>query len=290
LLAFYGGEWYVGQAADVTRRYLEHRRFHADIARVFFKPFPRDQLSAEELRLIGLLETTWGWPLRNLALASIPKGVSALRELVEADRLEAWMLRHGEPLPLGRRRGLDDLRRKTCRRVTTLQALPTWKAVEGVLAAYLAKALPAAWSTELDFWSLSCLPGGPRETLLVRLNIGWQEVLAISGAHRGIRVSFYVADSRLPPRPFRRALFWLRHPGALRTSHRYKPGGADQLHVMAMGALAAEALMQNGTFLEAVRHFNGRLMQKGPVNPGFATSHCAGLVDVLQERVEALHR
>lgn len=50
LLAFSTGEWCVGQAIDVARRFLNHRQTYADIARVFFKRVEAQDLVRRWLR------------------------------------------------------------------------------------------------------------------------------------------------------------------------------------------------------------------------------------------------
>lgn len=56
VLRFSNGEFYVGQAVDVTRRYAQHRKTYSDIEEIAFKPVPKDKLGEEERSLIGRLE------------------------------------------------------------------------------------------------------------------------------------------------------------------------------------------------------------------------------------------
>lgn len=124
LLAFTTGEWYVGQAVDVARRFLDHRDTHSDIAPVFFKPVAPEHLDQEELRLIGLVETTWGWQVRNIRGASLPKGIAELHDLVAEQDLEKWVLDPNHVIDLGTPRAFEDQARKLATHQSALVKAP----------------------------------------------------------------------------------------------------------------------------------------------------------------------
>jgi hypothetical protein len=75
ILHFANGEIYLGQALDVTLRYVQHRKVHADIERISFRRVAKVILNDEERGLIWSLEQS-GHRLRNITLTSIPKGES----------------------------------------------------------------------------------------------------------------------------------------------------------------------------------------------------------------------
>lgn len=280
MLAFTTGEWYVGQAVDVARRFLDHRDTHSDIARVFFKPVEPEYLDQEERRLIGLVETDWGWPVRNIRGASLPKGIADLHDLVAEQDLKKWVLDASHDIDLGTARAFEDQARKLATHQSALDEHPRGEDVRRLTAQYLAKAVPAPRATELEFWSLSCMPddGYP----LVRVNLHWQEVFALFDGPTGVSAAFQVARTPLVESLFARLAFRLRHLAVRVTPHAYEPGGADQVRVQADGADSIERLMGDARFLRAVRTLNSRLMQKGRVNPGNAASHCAGWVSGLE--------
>ena len=56
VLGFSNGEFYAGQALDVTRRYAQHRKTYYDIEQMAFRPLARSKLNEEERSLIGCLE------------------------------------------------------------------------------------------------------------------------------------------------------------------------------------------------------------------------------------------
>jgi hypothetical protein len=67
------------------------------------------------------------------------------------------------------------------------------------------------------------------------------------------------------------------------TSHRYKPGGEDQLSFY-IRADEAESFVTDPEVLPAIREFNLRLMQRGPCIYG--RYHCMDLADRLLEEKE----
>ena len=91
LLHCSNAEYYAGQAADVTRRYVQHRKTHADIERISFKRVRRDRLDIEERRVIWALEEA-GIYLRNIALTSIPHGASDFDLIMSPEEQERWLV------------------------------------------------------------------------------------------------------------------------------------------------------------------------------------------------------
>jgi hypothetical protein len=71
LLHFTTGEYYCGQAADVTRRFVEHTKNHPDICEIHFKEIPQKSLNEVEMHCIHSLEAA-GFRLRNISLTSMP--------------------------------------------------------------------------------------------------------------------------------------------------------------------------------------------------------------------------
>ena len=53
ILHFANAEIYAGQALDVTRRYVQHRKVHSDIEEISFKQVDKDRLNDEERTLMG---------------------------------------------------------------------------------------------------------------------------------------------------------------------------------------------------------------------------------------------
>ncbi len=195
ILAFQTGEWYVGKTTNLAQRYASHRRTHPDIARLFFKRLEQFEHDVEERRLITLLETAWGWPLRNVAMASLPKGPASIHDLIDDTRLRAWSEDSATSLPHGQRRDFEYQRRKQRRGYESFRKKRLSDAAERVLRAYLEAMIPAPWTTEMTFWSVTCFTN--QNGILVRINLFWQEVLALSNEGGALHSSFFVARSPL---------------------------------------------------------------------------------------------
>lgn len=285
VLAFEDAQWYVGQSVDVVRRYVEHQANHDDIARVYFKTVERSALNDVERSTVALLEHLWGWPTRNIRLSSLPKGEPELFDLLSESDFERWLRDPSFYLEAGSRTDLDVQARKLAARQAELDNHPRVRDVKRLVEEYLKRLLPLPLSTQMDYWSLSCLPQAHAKTL-VRLNLNWQEVFTLINTPNGILASFHVARSPLQRPLLKRAAFRLRNPGLRFINHTYEPGGPDQVQLLVRGANSAARLMRDSDFTRAARLFNGRLMRKGRVNAGNAASHCAGWVASLniQER------
>lgn len=280
VLAFSDSQWYVGQSVDLVRRLGEHRKAHGDVVRIYFKSLERSDLDREEARLVAALEDSWGWPIRNIRLSSLPKGELELLDLVPRSTLDNWIKDPDLYLGAGHPREDPDQVRKLADRQSRLENHPLADALKSLTALYLKAAIPLPLTTEREYWSITCVPQG-RNPVLLRVNLQWQEVFALVDESDGLRASFYVSRSALPAGTVRRLIFHLKHWGIRRSDYRYEPGGSDQLEVMLRGPNKIDKLLRDPDFIRAVRLFNSRLMLKGRVNPSNAASHCAGWVSGL---------
>lgn len=268
---------YAGRTKDFTRRFVQHRQSR-DIVRVRFQKVAHANQTAFEDDVIGELDALLGASLENIVGTSWPKGPSVITKVL--------------PLALQQRFESDDsfnddsgprvedpvVRARTDGRMVGFLKHPDASRVLEFLKAYIPACIAAFKKTERQFWSLSCLPGvqGRDDRLHARLNIYWQEVMAIF-SEGGLGVAFHVAKSPLEARhgkAFR--TFVRKYPGAEVREFHYKPGGRDQCRVLADGDTAF-ALLADPDFLKAARLINLRLMQKGPCDWG--RSHCFALVD-----------
>ena len=110
-LVFANQEIYVGQAKDVTRRYVQHCKNHTDIAYIAFKPTAIKRLNEIERSVIGDLEVQ-GFDLRNITLTSIPKGDSDFELNMPQVQQDAWLTDYCSITPQTQRADYKELRRK----------------------------------------------------------------------------------------------------------------------------------------------------------------------------------
>jgi hypothetical protein len=277
VLHFSNGEFYAGQAVDVTKRYLQHRKKHRDIASISFKAVAREHLNDEERRVIWRLEEH-GWLLRNITFTSIPKGESSFDRIMEPDVQERWLRDITFVDAAGPRADNPDLRRKYRRAYADFQASPHADAVTTVLRAYVQSAIPAFQRSEMFFWGCSCMPA---QTVYTRVNIYWQETCAAFLWNNKLWFSMYLARSALPwgfSNWFVR--LWHRAGSARSVNVRHAPGGQDQIR-FDLPAAAAIPFIRHPRVLPALRLFNLRLMRKGICVYG--RNHCFDLADQLVE-------
>jgi hypothetical protein len=276
VLHFTNAEFYAGQAVDVTRRYVQHRKTHKDIQKIAFKRAPQNKLNSEERTVIERLEQN-GWPLRNITFTSIPKGESDFDLIMPREEQERW-LHDFDYVDDGGDRLVDpDLRRRYRGRFQNFLKTPHADEVFDVLRTYVRAGIPAIRRGEVSFWSCSCLP---TDNVYSRVNIYWQVVFTISTFDNDLWFSFHLALSPLK-KVFGDPLLPLlvRHPRLKYGGRRYVPGGSDQTSFMVRGAEAAKAFVLDRNALPAIRLFNLRLMQRGPCTYG--RYHCMDLVDRL---------
>ncbi|MBA2527293.1 MAG: hypothetical protein H0V18_16160 [Pyrinomonadaceae bacterium] len=276
VLRFSNEEFYVGQAVDVTRRYAQHRKIHADIEQMAFKQMPRGKLDEEERSLIWRLERQ-GWPLRNVIGPSIPRGESDFDLVMPPEEQERWLGDLGYADESGERLIDPELRRRFRGHFQRFLGLPRAEEALDVLRTYVKVGIPAIRRGEVSFWACSCLP---TKDVYSRVNLYWQEVFTVSTSLNDLRFSFHLARSPLV-KAFgsNESPLLKRHPTLRYIDHRYGPGGQDQTNYEVRGAKAAKELLADEDVLRGIRLFNLRLMQKGPSN--FGRYHCMDLADRL---------
>lgn len=137
ILHFVNGEVYAGQALDVTRRYVQHRKVHTDIEEISFRQVEKNSLDNEERRLIWELEQS-GHRLRNITFTSLPKGESDFDLIMPATEQERWLYEQCMVEPDGDRLIEPDLRRKYYQACERFVRLPHAHQAINVLKAYVA--------------------------------------------------------------------------------------------------------------------------------------------------------
>ena len=281
VLHFADGAYYVGQTVDITKRFLQHRRRHADIARVSFRPLGRRSLSFHEAQLIRLLEMK-RLRLRNIDMTSIlATEPGAFDELMDAERQQHW-LTDSSYADLGGTRvlvtGSDMIYRQ---RYAQFKAMEWYDDVFPVVRAYVRSALPAVMSGEASYWQASVLPPS---TVLVRVNVNWQEVFFAYPSEEGL-VFYLLLSRRELQRAFGDGLDGLsaRYPDVELEEVNYRAGGSDQVSAWLWDAATALRFVTDPEVIPALRHYNLRLMKKGKCP--WARSHNFDLVtDILSEQ------
>jgi hypothetical protein len=282
ILNFSNGEWYVGQAKDVTRRFVQHTKTHSDISKMSFREFNPNQLNDVEQRTIHTLERQ-GYRLRNVVFTSEVIGERDFDLIMPREQQNIWLSDLSFQDIAGRRLNDSILHQRGERNFLHWMEYPKAKDILEVLNQYIMTAIPAVFRSEAVFWSLTCLPNYSSDTVIFnRVNINMQEVFTISAPKNipnQIDYSLHLAHT-----PLRKAY----GPGLIRLWHKaqvvhqiYEPGGEDQVCLFITNTATMVNLLQEKPILSAIRLFNLRLMRKGPTK--WSRNHCINLVDQILE-------
>jgi hypothetical protein len=283
LLEFANGDYYCGQAIDVTRRFVQHRKTYSDINAIRFFEVPEGQLNLVEQRCIHALEAK-GFTLRNIVFASIINGETDFDMIMPIEQQQNW-LENLEVNDLGGSRIQDDnLRQRYHRKYLELMQKPKIETALRVMNNYAKMSLPAIRRSELSFWCSTCLPGKKSKSLTIysRINLLQQEVFTVWFDHdiQKVCFSFHVAKSPIEKMIQQGSLIWgFRFPNSSVEKHKYLPGGQDQISIYVEGVEAAERILYNSSIRRAIRLFNLRLMRKGTCLNNH--NHCFDLADRL---------
>ncbi len=282
VLQFAGNGAYAGQAVEVTKRFLQHRKCYTDIRGLSFKPAAPKNLDELEKNVIRALERNRA-RIRNISLTSFPPIESDFDELMPLALQERWLADLTFSDDGGRRTENPVLREKYRKKFLRFLKLPRADQVCDFLKLYVRTGLPAFVRGEISYWAASCLPSTHHERGVIvrsRINIYWQEVLTVFDDDQTPYVSVHCAAEPLQKwfGPRLRGLT-KDHPYVKIYEHRYAPGGEDQTNLVAEGLAKAKRLIQDTRVLAAIRAFNLRLMKKGGCI--YARYHCMELADRL---------
>lgn len=281
VLQFSGNEAYAGQAVEVTKRFLQHRKVFTDIRGISFKSVARKELNQLEKEAIQALEHN-GAKIRNIALTSFPPVESDFDELMSHATQDKWLTELTYSDSEGLRAVNSGLREKYTRKFERFLKKPGANEACDFLKLYVQSSIPAFVRSEISYWALSCLPSYSEPATVVwnRVNINWQEVLTVFDNDGKLFVSVHCAATPLQ-NSFGQGFCDLtnQYPTVQITEHRYEPGGQDQINLVVESLIEAKKLIQDARVLKAVRSFNLKLMRKGGC--AYGRYHCLDLADKL---------
>lgn len=286
LLEFDDGLYYIGQAVDVVRRFAQHRKNYANIARLSFQATHRRDLDAQEQQLIHQAEAI-GTPLINKIHTSYVAGETDLDLLISLDEQEAWL---ADPATFAHdtmriHAYVDEPSRiKYKYSFQKFQADPRFQRIIELLQQYIVECVPAYRRTEFSFWSVSCLPSTNHSTYprLICINMNAMECFVIGYQKRNpdqIWAFINVAETPIAETYNTEERFYQAHPNTRIALANYRAGGADQLAIEVTSLEQISALLNDPTIRTAARELNLRLMRKG--GNLYARSHCYALADHL---------
>jgi hypothetical protein len=284
ILEFANGESYIGQSRRIPRRFVEHKRNHADIVRIAWKPVPPPNQDEEERRLVRECEED-GFLTRDKALADNPMGTADLNEVVTPDEQKSWLDSDVLHWDVGERYDDERTRRKNEKKfekvrcgddgVTEAQEFAYEIAL---LKAYICGCIPFPGRTEFRFWSLSVLSTKWQGfQTYYRINIGNQEVFALGYINdeelSGVLRTYVYASKKVIIDLIGRDKF----PFLILSPSPWQAGGWNQIQVNIESIQHGLALLHIPLFRKACKTFNLAMMRKR--KSLWAKSHCFQVVD-----------
>ena len=279
ILRFRDNYFYVGQALDVIKRFIQHTKNHDDIQEISFKTFPQNVLNKIEQELVKSLEKK-SIKLRNISLTSIPKGDTDLDLIIPYDQQQVWINSNFENKLNEHYIDQPNLQEKYFRKYQRLIKREDFEiSIKPFLIEYFKRCVLQPAKTEISFWAITCLTkafSNLNNIAICRLNFFWCEVLTIwLNDNKNIVYTFHLTKSLLT----KTYLKSLKIKTLEINDHFYLRGGPDQFVVEVEGVGDALKLLQNNNVILAIKTFNLRQMQKGATV--FGRYHCIDLAKLL---------
>lgn len=265
VLHFKNGQFYVGLATDLVRRYNQHRKNHLDIERISFKKIIKEKLSEEEKLIVQTLQSE-GFGLRNIQLVSIVEGETDFDLLMSVEQQEEFISNLTFSNMEGNKFEIEEQRIKYTNNFLILSKLPYFEKFIQAIKAYVQIGIPIPKKSEYSFW---CVSVPSSNSKLSRININWQEVSTYVFEKDDFYVTFHMAYSPLV------AEFGEELDGLFEQFedleimvndkdevHTYEPGGQDQVSFVIPSSIFHNFIAINAV-QKAIKTFNLRLMRKG---------------------------
>ena len=280
VLAFSGGDYYVGQTVAPVTRLQTHLRSNDDLTGIWFKPTPADALTVTETASIALFETK-SLRVRNLKQVSFSN-------LFATARQHLWITDNMYNHVTGERFRDEAMRKKYQARFEKLQQKAYYPFLITFLADYIKKTIPNYVASEYTYWSVSCLPQYLLSSkCITRVNINEVPVLSIFEDKAG-KLSIALFASKLP------FLSALEETGSshntfdnlatmyFQCNDSFEKAAPDEIAVYCEQEDFVK-ILENEVLLSSIRWFNLRMMNNvGKEEASRRTpSHCLPLADLL---------
>lgn len=289
LLSFPEGDYYIGQTVDIVRRFSEHLKSKGAISGLAFYPCSANILDDEERRCVSSLQ--YKCKLRNIELVTYPQIETNLETLIGNKEQEEWLLTDFSVEKNNKFRICETLRTaqrvKYSKRFQKLYGISSFlKCGIPVMQKYMRYCICEPVTTEMAFWSCSCLPPYNRQILIFsRLNLRSSEVFTL-GYDRMIKkpfYSFHISKSRL----FANSKAYLqklqeKYLTFYITDHAYSSAGDDQCNIHFYDFEEVMDALDNQVIHRAIKFFNLGQMRRGATM--YRDSHCVDLADCILKR------
>jgi hypothetical protein len=210
---------------------------------------------------------------------------TGLRQFLTTDQQHDWIEGKTDLLDAAERSDSLELRLKYVPRFHKLLVRLQAPTVLSVLRLYCQNCLPMPRTTELEYWSVSCLPS-TSDKPLVRVNASWMELFTIYADQEDIRARFIVHlsdftndHSHVPGQLD--ATLSERCAAAPKDMSYFFPRGDDIFGVNVRGSAAIHKALASPQMLSAIRRFNLTHMNRG--RNAYQASHSYSVADHMLE-------
>lgn len=288
LLHFPDGDYYVGQAVDVVRRFSQHIKEKGPISGFSFFPVPKETLDQQERYCIIQLEHKCN--LKNISLVTMPEVETDFDAVLSRQDQLDW-LNYDSATPWYCSRNQDkalyeQLRKKYAAKFSALLSDKYFKkCFLPVMQKYFKCCIPEPCLTEMSFWNCSCLPSysyNPDIKILSRINLRSAEVFTVGYYRDPVEVfySFHACKSPFKELP-KAELDQIKKqfPSLVIDNHNYPSAGEDQWNLDFGEYDEVMNALDHPVFLKAIKSFNLGQMRKGATL--YHGTHCVDLADLL---------
>lgn len=285
LLAFDDSTFYIGQALDVCRRFIQHRMNVGRIKGFAFIPTLKRNLDQKEKQLIHLAEDL-GLPITNRTHVSDILAETDLDQLVSVDAQQAWISTWPRLQPSASERVEFSQNSpawiRTKHAWERLYTNSQWPIVQGCLRVYAKACIPFPKQTEYSFWSISCFPATNRNTWprFTAINAGVMEILVLGWNKKNNGTWGFVNVSRkllLQAYGSKDGLDRAWPNIECDDTRPYRSAGSDQIRLHASSIQDLTELFENEVVCNAAANLLLRVMRSRATI--YSKYHCPGLAE-----------
>lgn len=291
LLEFANNTFYIGQAKEVCRRFAQHCASVGDISRFTFLPVKLNILDETERKLIRSAESA-GLPLTNRVHVSSIVGETDFDLLVPPSTQRAWI--EAWPRPQDSVSNAVKLPLNSAARIRTDQAFgrlrkhSDYAEVLSCLHQYCSGCIPFPSTTQLTFWSVSCLPSTNKSTWprFAAVNAGVMEMLVIGWEAGTVDTWGFVNGSRsIIERDYGTVAKFAKNHRRIHVddSRQYRSAGADQIRFAAASVKDLTFLLEQPTVRDSAAQLALNVMRTRPTI--YSKFHCPSLAEAMISRV-----
>ncbi len=284
LLEFPGERFYIGQAVDVARRFVQHRKNYDDISGFSFIPIQRGFLDQVERDLIQKAELL-GLVILNTVHASNVIGETDLDLVLSQEEQAEWLL---SPVCFNASDSASPISlpgaqlERFSKQFRQFKKTPLYIPASELLTTYVHHCIPAPKRTEYSFWVVSCLPTTNRNTWprLLCVSAGVMELLVV-GFHKDdpsalwgfVTVSSDVLSDTFKTDKSLTDFF----PSVEIIRRQYRDAGQHQVTLWAGDEQSFAAIFRHGSIQQAAASLTLRVMRKRATI--YSKFHCKHAAD-----------